>query len=79
MLEKQGNHKSKLAVHSQKLKSIGHKFKRKSSNQKTKEQSRNKMNWKTRFKTATNMFINSYLKYQWIKCSNQKTKSGRLD
>ena len=25
------------------------------------------------------MSINNYLKWQWPKCSNQKTKSGRLN
>ena len=26
-----------------------------------------------------NVFINNYLKCQWIKCTNQETHSGRLD
>ena len=45
---------------------------------KRKEQKKYKINWKTVENDNKYIYVNNYLKCQWIKCSNQKTYSGRL-
>ena len=60
-------------------------FERKSSNHKRENKKKKKWikkNYKNHQKTINgnkNIPINSYFKYQWTKCSNQKTQRGWLD
>ena len=45
---------------------------------KRKEQKKYKINWKTVENDNKYIYVNNYLKCQWIKCSNQKIYGGRL-
>ena len=58
ILEKQDKHKSNQIIHSQKLRrGQKHKIKGNHPTTKGKEQKRNRINWKTRFKMAVNTHL----------------------